>query len=53
MGLFIWGELSKIGGLADLGEIIFIPRSYGIYLSSIKKFIMLLEKGCLIKHFLQ
>ena len=33
------GELARLGGLARLGEIIFIPRSYGIfYLSSIKKF---------------
>ena len=33
------GELAWLGGLARLGEIIFIPRSYGIfYLSSVKKF---------------
>ena len=30
------GELAQLGGLAHLGEIIFIPRSYGIFcLSSI------------------
>ena len=38
------GELARLGGLAHLGEMIFIPRSYGIfYLSSIKKFVMSLE----------
>ena len=31
------GELARLGGLAYLGETIFIPRSYGIsYLSPIK-----------------
>ena len=44
------GELAGLGGLAGLGEMIFIPRSYGIfYLSSIKKFVMSLEKDCWIK----
>ena len=39
------GELARLGRLADLGEMIFIPRSYGIsYLSSVRKF-MLLEKN--------
>ena len=39
------GELTRLGGLARVGEMIFIPRSYGIfYLSSIKKFVMSLEK---------
>ena len=39
------GELARLGRLAGLGEMIFIPRSYGIsYLSSIRKFFMLLEK---------
>ena len=43
------GVLARLGGLAHLGEMIFIPRSYGIfYLSSIKKF-MSLEKDYLIK----
>ena len=43
-------ELARLGRLARLGERIFIPRSYGIfYLSSIKKFVMSLEKDCLIK----
>ena len=44
------GELARLGGLARLGEIIFIARSYEIfYLSSIKKFLMSLRKACLIK----
>ena len=43
------GELARLSGLARLREMIFIPRSYGIfYLSSIKS-IMSLEKDCLIK----
>ena len=46
------GELARLNGLARLGEMIFIPRSHGIlYLSSIKKFVMSLEKDCLIKYF--
>ena len=48
------GELAQLNGLARLGEMIFILRSHIIfYLSSIKKFVMSLEKDCLIKHFLQ
>ena len=44
------GELAQLDGLALLGEVIFIPRSYGMfYLSSIKKFVILPEKDCLIK----
>ena len=44
------GELARLGGLARLGEMIFIPLSYGIiYLSSIKKFVTSLEKDCLIE----
>ena len=44
------GELARLGVLAHLGEMIFIPRPYGIfYISSIKKFAMSLEKDCLIK----
>ena len=39
------GELAWLGGLARLGEMIFILRLFGIfYLSSIKKFVILLEK---------
>ena len=39
------GEQARLGGLARLGEMIFIPRSYGIiYLSSIKRFVISLEK---------
>ena len=48
------GELARLGGLARLGEMIFIPRLYGIlYLSSVKQSVMSLEKDYLIKHFLQ
>ena len=48
------GELARLSGLARRGEMIFIPRSNGIfYLSSINKFVMSLEKDCLIKYFLQ
>ena len=44
------GELARLGGLAILGEMTFIPRLHGIfYLSSTKKFVMSLEKDCLIK----
>ena len=45
-GLFIWGELGRLDGLAHLSEMIFITScSYGIfYLISIKMFVMLLEK---------
>ena len=40
-------ELAELDGLARLGEMIFIPRSYGIfYLSSIKSS---LKCDCLIK----
>ena len=53
-GLFTWGEPARLSGLAHLGEMIFIPRCYGIFcLSSVKKFVMLLEKDCVMKHFLQ
>ena len=48
------GKLARLGGLARLSEMSFIPRSYEIfYLSSIKECVMLLEKDCLIKEFLQ
>ena len=41
--------MARLGGLAHLGEMIFIPRSYGIfYLTSIKKFLLSLEKIVLI-----
>ena len=50
MGCSYGGELARLSGLARLGEMIFIPRSHGIfYLSSIKKFVMSLEKDYLIK----
>ena len=48
------GELVWLSGLAPLGEMIFILHSHGIfYISSIKKFVMSLEKDYLIKCFLQ
>ena len=48
------GELARISGMARLGEMVFIPSSHRIfYLSSIKKFVMSLEKDYLIKYFLQ
>ena len=48
------GELALLSGQARQGEMIFIPRSHGIfYLSSIKKFVMSLEKDYLIKYILQ
>ena len=47
-GLLIWGPPE----LAHLGEIIFIPRPYGIfYLISVEKFVMSLEKNCLVTLF--
>ena len=47
-GLFIWSELAQVGGLTHPGEVIFIPRSYGIfYLILMKKFVISLEKDCL------
>ena len=47
-------ELARLSGLARLGEMIFIPRSYEMFfLSSIKKFGMSMEKDYLIKYFLQ
>ena len=40
------GELARLSGLAHLGEMIFIPRSHGIfYLSSIKKFGLCIKPG--------
>ena len=39
------GELARLSGLAQLGEMAFIPRSPGIFcLNSIKKFVRALEK---------
>ena len=47
-------ELARLSGLARLSEMIFNPRSYGIFcLRSIKKFVMPQEKDYLIKYFLQ
>ena len=48
------GELARLNGMARLGEMIFIPRSYGIFcLSSIKKFVMSQKKDYLNMYFLQ
>ena len=48
------GELARLSGLARPGKMVFIPRSHVIvYLSSMKKFAVSLEKDCLIKYFLQ
>ena len=48
-GLFIWGELARLSGLPHLGEMVFIPRCHRIFcLSSVKKFVMSLEKDCLM-----
>ena len=45
--LLILDQLARPSGLANLGEMVFAPCSYGIfYLTSIKKFVMLLEKDC-------
>ena len=54
----MWAELARLGGLAHLGQMIFIPSSHEIfYLTSIKKFVMSLEKDCfdnaVFKYFLQ
>ena len=47
--MFIWVELVQLGGLAQLGEMIFIPCSHGTFcLTSIKKFVMSLEKDHII-----
>ena len=44
------GELARLDGLTQLGEMIFIPHSYAIfYLNSIRNFVMSLEKDYLIK----
>ena len=48
------GKLARLSGLVRQGEMIFIPRSHGVfYLSSIKKIVMSLEKDYLIKYVLQ
>ena len=44
------GQLTRLGKLACLGKMIFIPRTYGMfYLGSIEKFVMSLEKDRMIK----
>ena len=39
--------MAQLSGLAHLGEMIFMPRSYGtFYLTPVRKFVMSLEKDC-------
>ena len=41
----MWGEVALLGGFAQLGDKIFVQRSYGIsYLTSFKQFVISLEK---------
>ena len=50
--MFIWDELARLSELAHLGEMIFIPHCHGIFcLSSVKKFVISLEKDCLMSIF--
>ena len=44
-GLFIWGELASLSGLAHLVHMSFIPRCHGIFcLSSVKKLVYVAGK---------
>ena len=47
-GLFIWGELARKRGLARLGEVIFIPCSYGIFYLTAKSLLRHCKKIVLI-----
>ena len=47
-GLFMWGELARLSGLARLGEVIFIPRSYGIFYLTAKSLMRCHKKIVLI-----
>ena len=47
-GLFIWGELARRRRLARLGEVIFIPRSYGIFYLTAKSLLRHRKKIVLI-----
>ena len=51
-GLFIWGELARLRGLSRLGEVIFIPRSYGIFYLAAKRLLCHSKKIVLITCFL-
>ena len=44
----MWGELARLCGLAWLGEVIFIPRSYGIFYLSAKSLLRHRKKIVLI-----
>ena len=46
--MFIWGQLARIRGLARLGEIIFIPRSYEIFYLTAKSLLRHCKKIVLI-----
>ena len=47
-GLFIWGELVRLRRLARLGEVIFIPRSYGVFYLTAKSLLRHRKKVVLI-----
>ena len=47
-GLFIWDELARLRGLARLGEVIFIPRSYGMFYLTVKSLLRHCKKIVLI-----
>ena len=51
-GLYIWGELAWLSGLAHKAEIIFIRRSYGIFCRTLTKKFVILEKFFLMTWFL-
>ena len=44
----MWGELARLRGLARLGEVIFIPRSYGIFYLTAKSLLRHCKKIVLI-----
>ena len=44
----MWGELARLCGLARLGEVIFIPRSYGIFYLTAKSLLRHRKKIVLI-----
>ena len=48
LGLFIWDELVRLGGMARLGEVIFISRSYGIFYLTAKSLLRHCKKIVLI-----
>ena len=46
--LFIWGELAQLRSRAKLGEVIFVPRSYGIFYLTTKSLLRHCKKIVLI-----